>query len=96
MVFFQCLKKSPVTLSRGCRTKSVTPRRCYVLRVEVLKDRTLPSTFMVLNLHDSGPDSLRAAIAVSAFARHSGEDRSGASSAGWRIELLFAVIGFPQ
>jgi hypothetical protein len=33
-----------------------------VLRVEALEDRTLPSTFTVLNLNDSGPGSLRAAI----------------------------------
>jgi hypothetical protein len=29
----------------------------------LLEDRTLPSTFTVLNLNDSGPGSLRAAIA---------------------------------
>jgi hypothetical protein len=29
--------------------------------LEVLEDRCLPSTFTVLNLLDSGPDSLRAA-----------------------------------
>src|SRR5262245_41779680 len=32
------------------------------LGLEVLEDRCLPSTFTVLNLDDSGPDSLRAAI----------------------------------
>src|SRR5439155_7957566 len=32
------------------------------LRVEVLEDRSLPSTFTVLNLLDNGPDSLRAAV----------------------------------
>jgi hypothetical protein len=32
------------------------------LSVEPLEDRTVPSTFTVLNLADSGPDSLRAAI----------------------------------
>src|SRR2546423_2245340 len=30
--------------------------------LEVLEDRCLPSTFTVLNLLDSGPDSLRAAV----------------------------------
>jgi hypothetical protein len=30
--------------------------------MEPLEDRTVPSTFTVLNLHDGGPDSLRAAI----------------------------------
>src|SRR5882672_6422904 len=33
------------------------------LNVEVLEGRCLPSTFTVLNLADSGPDSLRAAVA---------------------------------
>jgi hypothetical protein len=32
--------------------------------VESLDDRCLPSTFTVLNLNDSGPDSLRAAVAA--------------------------------
>src|SRR5262245_32276572 len=32
-------------------------------RVEILEDRTLPSTFTVLNLNDSGAGSLRDAIA---------------------------------
>src|SRR5262249_34799611 len=32
--------------------------------LEVLEDRCLPSTFTVLNLLDSGPDSLRAAVAA--------------------------------
>jgi hypothetical protein len=34
------------------------------LGLEVLDDRCLPSTFTVLNLLDSGPDSLRAAVAA--------------------------------
>src|SRR5262249_18426300 len=32
--------------------------------LEVLEDRCLPSTFTVLTLLDSGPDSLRAAVAA--------------------------------
>jgi hypothetical protein len=32
--------------------------------LEVLEDRCQPSTFTVLNLNDSGPDSLRAAVAA--------------------------------
>jgi hypothetical protein len=36
--------------------------RLFVPRLDVLEDRTLPSTFTVLNLHDSGPGSLRQAI----------------------------------
>src|SRR5262245_44753182 len=34
----------------------------FALRLDVLEDRTLPSTFSVLNLADSGPDSLRDAV----------------------------------
>src|SRR5262249_30880637 len=43
-----------------------TPRRPTGsrLKVEALEDRSLPSTFTVLNLLDSGPDSLRAAVAA--------------------------------
>src|SRR5262245_7552793 len=48
-----------------------TPRRQRSLRLtphrpglEVLEDRCTPSTFTVLNLLDSGPDSLRAAVAA--------------------------------
>src|SRR5262245_36546559 len=31
-------------------------------RLEALEDRSLPSTFTVLNLNDGGPDSLRQAV----------------------------------
>src|SRR5262245_6357118 len=34
----------------------------FALRLDVLEDRTLPSTFSVLNLADSGPDSLLDAV----------------------------------
>jgi len=40
------------------------PRQRFVPRLDVLEDRTLPSTFTVMNLHESGPGSLRAAIAA--------------------------------
>src|SRR5262245_53140591 len=36
----------------------------FVPRLETLEDRALPSTFTVLNLEGSGPDSLRAAVAA--------------------------------
>jgi hypothetical protein len=36
----------------------------FLPRLEVLEDRTLPSTFLVVNLNDSGPGSLRAAVAA--------------------------------
>src|SRR5262249_35027639 len=38
--------------------------RTHPLAVEVLEARSLPSTFTVLNLLDSGPDSLRAAVSA--------------------------------
>src|SRR5262249_3442311 len=39
-------------------------RRGLRLRLEQLEDRSVPSTFTVLNLNDGGSDSLRAAIAA--------------------------------
>jgi hypothetical protein len=52
---------SPAVEGRHRRQRS---RRATTHRpgLEVLEDRCLPSTFMVLNLNDSGADSLRAAI----------------------------------
>jgi hypothetical protein len=50
---------------RNRTTKRAEQRRCQPCcrpRLEVLEDRTLPSTFTVTNLLDSGPGSLRAAI----------------------------------
>jgi len=40
------------------------PRRSFVPRLEALEDRSLPSTFTVTNLADSGAGSLRAAVAA--------------------------------
>src|SRR6266540_213772 len=42
--------------------RTVTPQRSFLPRLEVLEDRTVPSTFTVTTLADSGPGSLRAAI----------------------------------
>src|SRR5262249_40513612 len=39
-----------------------TQRRCFVPRLLGLQDRSLPSTFLVSNLADSGPGSLRQAV----------------------------------
>ncbi len=44
--------------------RKVSARRSFVPRLEVFEERTLPSTFTVLNLNDSGTGSLRAAIAA--------------------------------
>ena len=49
---------------RTCKARPVRPRRSVWPRLEALEDRTLPSTFTVMNLNDSGADSLRAAIDV--------------------------------
>src|SRR5215468_5234075 len=58
--------KSGQQQSRGAprqlRGNPAVPPRRTVLRLETLEDRVQPSTFTVLNLADSGPGSLRAAI----------------------------------
>src|SRR5262245_43077075 len=47
----------------GSQRPARVPRR-FGPRLTVLEDRTVPSTFTVKNLDDSGPDSLRAAVAA--------------------------------
>lgn len=46
----------------GCIVFTKRIRRAFEPRLTVLDDRTLPSTFTVMNLDDSGPGSLRAAV----------------------------------
>ena len=41
---------------------SIRARRSFVPRLDVLEDRTVPSTFTVTNLADGGPGSLRQAV----------------------------------
>ncbi len=43
-------------------TRAGRPRRPFAPQLMALEDRTVPSTFTVMNLADSGPGSLRAAI----------------------------------
>ena len=52
---------------RPAKGKIQTARRSFVPRLLALEDRTLPSTFTVLNLNDSGAGSLRQAVLLSNF-----------------------------
>ena len=56
-------------------------RRYFVPRLEILEDRTVPSTFTVTDLADSGPGSLRQAIL-------------DANAAGSDNTIAFAVTGY--
>src|SRR5262245_10087777 len=47
-------------------TQSRVHRRRFLPRLEALEDRTLTSTLMVVNTADSGPGSLRDAVAAAA------------------------------
>src|SRR5262249_11328817 len=56
-MWFSSPTRRPKTMSRsGLR------RRSFIPRLTCLEDRTLPSTFTVLNNFDDGPGSLRQAI----------------------------------
>src|SRR6266567_1183623 len=61
--FLRCLKWG-LGRNRQGRTqrRKPAPRLSFVPRLDVLEDRSLPSTFSVLNLLDSGPGSLRQAV----------------------------------
>src|SRR5262245_5542501 len=52
------------TAPKTRRAARSVPAKRPQLQFEALEDRCLPSTFTVLNLLDSGPDSLRAAVAT--------------------------------
>ena len=48
------------------RNRSALPRQAIALRLETLEDRSVPSTFTVTSLADSGPGTLRAGVASGA------------------------------
>src|SRR5215472_7882929 len=50
--------------SRSARRERSAPKWRFLPRLDRMEDRTLLSTVTVLNNHDSGPGSLRAAIAA--------------------------------
>jgi hypothetical protein len=56
------LNRYPETAKRSRRTGKRSAKASFRPRLEVLEYRTLPSTFTVLNLADSGTGSLRAAV----------------------------------
>ncbi len=56
---FDFLKSRPSSNYARRRPRQAKAAR---LQLEALEDRSLPSTFTVLNLNDAGPDSLRQAI----------------------------------
>jgi hypothetical protein len=56
-------RQSRHTPSKRRPKAELRPSR-FLPRLEILEDRTLPSTFTVTNLNDSGPGSLRAAVAA--------------------------------
>src|SRR5262245_22249943 len=51
-------------LARTLRARPDRRARRFVPRLTALEDRTVPSTFTVLNLNDAGAGSLRAAVAA--------------------------------
>ncbi len=74
--WIESLKRGPGrdrrTHHRRQHTRTVSPRRSFLPRLEMLEDRNLLSTFMVLNLGDAGSGSLRQAILDAN--KHSGAD----------------------
>src|SRR5262245_61924933 len=64
--------RARISLRRGPCSQRCRRLRSSWLFLEVLEDRVTPSTFLVTNLNDSGPGSLRAAVL--AANDHSGAD----------------------
>jgi hypothetical protein len=62
-LWFRRLTPGSPTASRRRGSRPALSRRSVLPRLEVLEDRSLPSTFTVMNLNNDGPNSLRAAIA---------------------------------
>ncbi|MGH7171999.1 MAG: hypothetical protein ACRELG_17125, partial [Gemmataceae bacterium] len=65
MLFASWLRRltmGSLTRSRRRGARPTLSRRSVAPRLEVLEDRTLPSTFLVTNLNDSGAGSLRVAV----------------------------------
>src|SRR5437870_4927005 len=61
---------------RGLRNRSAGRSRQSRLRLEILEDRCLPTTFTVVNTSDGGPGSLRQAILdANAAVNRGGADR---------------------
>ncbi len=86
MMFGPSLQRLTTVSLRRSRRRGPGPtlsRRSFLPRLEVLEDRSLPSTLMVANLHDSGAGSLRAAIADA----HSGDTIAFAGEVNGTITL---------
>src|SRR5215813_11036486 len=61
--FLSCLKSDSQRTRRDRGRRLKRHRRLdFTPRLEALEDRTVPSTFLVENLADSGPGSLRQAV----------------------------------
>src|SRR6516162_3479386 len=72
MLFLNSLRRWVRAFRPSARRRPAAPRPGCAPRLEALECRTLPSSFTVLNLADSGPGSLRQAV-LDANA-HSGAD----------------------
>src|SRR5947208_14528397 len=88
--FLRCLKWG-LGRNRQGRTqrRKPAPRLSFVPRLDVLEDRSLPSTFSVSNLADSGPGSLRQAV-LDANASPGADDVVFAPGVSGTITLAFA------